>query len=170
MAPLVRSGWSPIGQTPIVSHRTRSHRKVSAIAALSVSPKQRRRRLFFRLHRDRNIDAAAIVAFLHQLCCHYPGRFIVVWDRLCAHRGRKVAKFLASNPRVTTESFPPYAPELNPVEYVWGHLKYHSLANQVSQTVEELAANASRHSRQLQRDCALLKSFLQHSGLFLCRN
>jgi putative transposase len=32
-------------------------------------------------------------------------------------------------PRLSIERLPPYAPELNPVEQLWNHIKYGELAN-----------------------------------------
>lgn len=67
MAPLVRRSWSPCGQTPVLHQRSRSHRKVSVIAALCVSPARDWVYLYFRLYPDANITAPLIVAFLRQL-------------------------------------------------------------------------------------------------------
>ncbi len=62
---------------------------------------------------------------------------------------------------------PAYAPELNPVEYAWGYLKMNPLANRPTFETAELAALARRHTRALQRNQSLLRSFLRHSPLFL---
>ena len=57
MMPLVRRTWAPRGQTPFLHHRTNTYRKVSAIAALVVSPRRDQVQLFFRLHPQGNINA-----------------------------------------------------------------------------------------------------------------
>ncbi|NOZ10206.1 MAG: hypothetical protein GXP09_04080 [Gammaproteobacteria bacterium] len=67
MAPLVRRSWSPCGQTPVLVQRTRSHKKVSVIAALCVAPRRDHMHLYFRLHPDTHINAVLIIAFLRQL-------------------------------------------------------------------------------------------------------
>jgi transposase len=54
--------------------------------------------------------------------------------------------------------FPPYAPELNPVEYVWGYLKTNPLANLACPEVSVLAATGRRHARSLQHKPGLLRS------------
>jgi len=61
----------------------------------------------------------------------------------------------------------PYAPDLNPTEYVWMDLKYHRMANYAATNVMELAKTARRHCRKLQRTPHLLFACLRHSGLFL---
>ena len=60
MAPLVRRSWSPRGQTPVLRQRGRSHRKVSVIAAIIVSPQRRRVRAVFGFLPDANYDGEAI--------------------------------------------------------------------------------------------------------------
>jgi len=36
---------------------------------------------------------------------------------------------ISTNGRLELEFLPAYAPELNPVEYLWGHWKQHELPN-----------------------------------------
>jgi len=61
---------------------------------------------------------------------------------------------------------PAYAPELNPVEYVWCYLKYNPLANLAPESLEELVTVSRFYSRRLQHNQELLKSLLMHSPLF----
>ena len=167
MAPLVRRGWAPHGETPIIRQRTRSHRKVSVIGALCVAPERDRVRLYFRPHRNANVNARRTVAFLGQLDRQLGAPFAVVWDRLQAHRAIAVRDFLAEHPHVRRVFLPPYAPELNPIEYLWGHLKTNPLANLAIPDVDELADVARSHARSLQHRSDLLKSFIRHSPLSL---
>lgn len=167
MAPLVRRSWAPRGRTPVLLQRTRSHKKVSAIAALAVTPARNRVRLYFRLHPDRNVRAPEVVEFLRVLHRHLGGPGILVWDRLQAHRSKKVRTVLAQTPGLEAEFFPPYAPELNPLEYLWSFLKYHPLANLAFTEVHEIASATRSHARAVQRSEVLLRSFLAHSPLSL---
>jgi DDE superfamily endonuclease len=101
MAPLVRRTWAPRGATPIMLQRGRSHEKVSAIAALVVSPRRDNVRFFFRLHPDENIKTPLIVSFLRQLSRQLGKRtFLVVWDRLNAHRAKATTVCLKKNDAV----------------------------------------------------------------------
>lgn len=167
MAPWLRRTWSPRGQTPLLPQRTRSHQKVSAIAALCVSPWRDRVHLLFRLHPNANIRAALVVDFLGQLSRHLWGPIVLVWDRLLPHRARRVGVFLREWPEIHAFFLPPYAPELNPVESVWGYLKTNPLANLAAPDLDALTAVARRHTRSLQRKEHLLRSFLQQSPLLL---
>lgn len=167
MAPLVRRTWSPSGRTPILAHRTRSHQKVSIIAALCVSPARDQVHLYFRLYPNRNITASEVVAFLRQLRHQLGGPIVLLWDRLRAHRATTVHAFLTPATRIHPVFLPPYAPELNPIEYAWGYLKRNPLANWAPLDIESLVAGTHRSSRALQRHPDLLRSFLRHSPLFL---
>jgi transposase len=167
MAPWRRRTWSPKGQPPVLTQRTRSHQKVSAVAALCVSPYRDRVHLFFRLHPDANIQAALVVDFLGQLGRHLRGPIVLIWDRLLPHRARRVQRFLQGRPAIHAFFLPPYAPELNPVELVWAYLKTNPLANLAAHDLDILTEVARRHSRSLQRKEHLLRSFLKHAPLSL---
>jgi hypothetical protein len=68
-----------------------------------------------------------------------------------------------------TGFLPPYAPELNPIEYVWSYLKLDPLANLAFFDLEKLTTTARRHTRSLQRKPDVLRSFRRHSPLSLRR-
>lgn len=167
MAPLVRRSWHPRGVTPVLEQRTRSHQKVSVIAALCVPPSRDAVQLYFRLHPHANLNAIAIRTFLRQLNRQLGAPWILIWDRLQAHRARVVQAFLASQSHVRSEYLPPYAPELNPVEYLWGYLKHNPLANAPFFDVDELADQARFHTRSVQHQPSILRSFVLHSPLSL---
>ena len=71
-----------------------------------------------------------VVQFLKHLMRHIPGRLLVVWDGLPSHRSRRVHDFVGeTHGRPVLERLPSYAPEFNPVEYLWGYWKHHELRN-----------------------------------------
>jgi transposase len=96
--------------------KTRSHKKVSAIAALCIAPSRKHLHLSFRLHPYVNINAESVESFLKNLLTELQGPVFIIWDRFMPHRSIKVQHLLNDNPRITIYHFPPYAPELNPVE------------------------------------------------------
>lgn len=167
MSPLVRRSWSPRGRGPVLLQRTRHHQKLSVIAALVVNGSRRRVRLCFRLHLDHGVDSPRAAAFLRQLGGQLRGPIVVVWDRLNAHRSQLIRTFAARRPRFHFEFLPPYAPELNPVEYAWSWLKTNPLANYAPQDATDLARATRGHGRQLQNRKSLLWSFIDHSPLVL---
>lgn len=167
MAPLLRRTWSPCGQTPVLLQRTRSHQKVSVIAAIGVAPKRNKVQLFFRLHPNRNIATQQIRAFLRQLLHHLKGNIVLLWDRFNPHRSARIQLFLSQTPRLQVVFFPPYAPELNPTENFWSYLKTNPLANAALPDLPSLIHKTRHHSRSIQRSTTLLRSFVHHSPLSL---
>jgi hypothetical protein len=65
------------------------------------------------------------------------------------------------------EPFPPYAPELNPVDSVWSYVKYNLLANYTPLNLLELRQRITTEFCRLQKRPDLLKSFFKHTGLSL---
>lgn len=166
MAPLVRRSWHPQGVTPVLVQRTRSHQKVSVIAALCVSPERDRVQLYFRLHANANINARRVRAFVAQLHRQLDAPWLLLWDRLQAHRARIVQDFLGTH-SIRSIYLPAYAPELNPVEYLWAYLKNNPLANAPYFDTDTLTEQARTHARSLQHQPLLLRSFILHSPLSL---
>ena len=164
LLPVVRRTWSRCGPTPVLRHVGRNHKKVSAIAALCVSPDRREVRLYFQLLVDENFTSAAVRRFLRQLARHFHAPLLLLWDRAKIHRGLHLAVF-CDVMEWRQFYFPPYAPELNPVEYLWSYLKTNRLANLAYPEVALLAAAGRRHARSLQHKPGLLRSFLRHSPL-----
>jgi transposase len=109
-----------------VRHRYR-HDRVSAISAVTVSPQRHRCGFYAHLHVD-NITHVEVAIFLRLLLRHLRGHIVLLWDGGPIHRGPDVVTLLARHPRLHVERFPAYAPELNPDEWAWSHLKT-SLAN-----------------------------------------
>ena len=84
---------------------------------------------YFRLYPDA-IRGPEVIDFLKALVRHIQRPLLIVWDRLPAHRSALVREFLGySDGYIETEYLPAYAPELNPVEYLWGYWKQHELPN-----------------------------------------
>jgi len=158
----VRRTWAPRGVTPLLRHRYQRD-KVSAISAVTVSPRRARCGLYAHLHCD-NITQVEVAFFLRLLLRHLAGVIIVLWDGGSIHGGPAVTQLLARHPRLLVERFPAYAPELNPDELVWNYLKG-ALANGSPDTVDELLDDLTRVTRRLRRAPALLRAFIIGSEL-----
>jgi len=162
LIPSVRKTWSPVGQTPVLHHRY-SHDRISAISGISVSPKRFHCTLYCQLYED-NIQSEEVVAFLRHLLHQVHGPLIILLDNGKAHRGEPVQELLARTTRLHLEPFPPYAPELNPDEGVWNHLKS-TLANGRPDTQEELMDVLSDEICGLAASQRLLRGCIQQSKL-----
>ena len=109
-----------------------------------------------------------MIAFLGHLLRHLPGKLLVVWDGLPAHRGRLVKQFIAAQQgRLAVERLPGYAPELNPVEYIWGYWKHHELPNFCPRDFAQLSHQACRALRRMRRRPPLIRSFWHQAKLSL---
>ena len=164
LIPPVRKTWSPRGQTPVHRHVYR-HDRISAISGISVSPIYRNVGLYCQLF-DTNIDCEMVCAFLKDVLRHLRGHVIALLDNGQIHKGAPIHQLLRRYPRLHLESFPPYAPELNPDEGVWRLLKQ-SLSNSRPDTSEELANMLSTELCRLSKSPALLISCIRQSELAL---
>jgi transposase len=138
--------------------------RLSAIAGLT--PRQ----FYFQLHRGA-IRAEEVVGFLRHLRRHLRGRkLLLLWDRAPIHRSRRVRDYLATlGGQMEVAYLPAYAPELNPVEYLWGYWKRTELANFCPKDIWELrhfASQALRRIRRRRRRPALIASFFRQAELF----
>ena len=165
LQPVVRRTWAPKGQTPIQYSWDR-HDRLSVITAITVSPVRQRFGLYFRIHHH-NITSVEVMAFLTLVHYRLRRKFILVLDRLNAHR-KAVRLLQAAHPDwFEVLWLPAYAPELNPVEMVWNHTKYSDLANFIPEDVDDLhrAVDISLNSTRTQSH--LIRSFFKHAGLKL---
>jgi DDE superfamily endonuclease len=168
MGPHRRRSWAPRGQTPVLHQRGRSRLKVSVIGALSISPGRHRVRAWFAFEPQASFDGSHILAFLQALLRSLRCPVVLVWDRLQAHRGQPVKGWLAANGhRIHAELLPAYAPELNPVELIWGYAKTNPLANFAPVTVDALLTQTKLAAQLIGSDQALLRSMLRHGPLSL---
>ena len=109
-----------------------------------------------------------VITFLAYLLRYLKSPLLVVWDRLPAHRSLLVREFLDSlGGQIAIEYLPPYAPELNPVEYLWGHWKQHTLPNVCPKDLWQLSEGARRTLRRLRRRPRLISAFWRQSSLAL---
>jgi transposase len=166
LQPTVRRTWAPRGQTPIHYSWDRHDRR-SAIAAITLAPQRTRLGLYFDFQEE-NFNGESILGFLHWITRRLRRPILLVMDRLAAHR--KAVRLLHEQlgdraDLVQVEWLPGYAPDLNPVENLWGHCKHGDLANFIPDDIERLqwAAEGSFTATE----ASLLRSFFKKSGLQL---
>jgi len=154
-----------MGQTPIHYSWDRRDR-LSAVSAVTVSPKRRRLGLYFDVL-DHNVHADDFELFIERVLRKLHRPIIVVMDRYSVHRGaarRLRARFPT---RIDIEWLPPYAPDLNPDEQVWRHNKHVDLANFIPDDVETLGRAMVSSLRSIGGRQPLLRSFFEHAKLSL---
>jgi transposase len=112
------------------------------ISGISVSPRRRQLNLFWMLSTD-NIRQLHVCQFLRQVLRHIRRPVITLLDKNPTHRGQPIRALCQRIQRLRVTCFPPYAPELNPGEGVWGALKGR-LANGKSDAITELKQDLLR--------------------------
>lgn len=151
--------WAPRGQTPLLQE-TFNWKSLSMIGGLALL------RFYFRIHPG-SIKGPQVVEFLRHLQRHVRGKLLILWDGAAIHRSALVRDFVAStHGRIAVERLPAYAPELNPVEYMWGHLKTHEIANLITKHAWELSMEATAALRKMRRRPSIITACYTQAELW----
>lgn len=151
--------WAPRGHTPVVQFHFKWH-PLSLIAGMHFSG------LCFRLH-DGAIAQEQARDFLKALLTHFRRPLLIIWDNHRPHHSRLVRDYVASTGgRLQLHFLPGYAPELNPVEFLWGWLKRHALANFCPDGLAEPQHTTRNKLKSAQRRSGIIASCWQQAELF----
>lgn len=161
----MRRTWAPKGRTPVLTCFGRHRDKVSTIAAISIASVRRRIGVYWRTDPDHYVDAAGVVVFLRDLLRHLRGKVVVVWDGGSNHKGPAIRALCRRFPRLHLERLPAYAPDLNPVEMIWSHLKHGQMANFVPRHVRHLDRIVRENMTELSVEPGLIRSLWAGSKL-----
>ena len=86
----------------------------------------------------------------------------LILDGHPSHRARVVAQYVQSlKGRLELHFLPGYAPELNPDEFVWNHLKKEGVSKKPLRKNESLRARVQYDLAQIKRSPALVRSFFR---------
>jgi transposase len=108
-------------------------------------------------------DYATLLDAAHQ---YLKAPIVLVWDNLNVHVSAAMRELIASRDWLHVVQPPAYAPDLNPTEGVWSHVK-RSLGNLAVTNVDHLAAIVRNRLNRIQYRPDLLASLLAHTGLTL---
>jgi transposase len=163
--PSVRRTWAPKGETPVLIHAF-NWKKMSLCAALGYRWDGRRSRLYFQTC-DGSYNTAGLIRFLSDLKRELRGqKAVLVWDGLPAHKSREMKTYLGQQRDwLVVERLPGYAPDLNPVETLWGNIKGQELANRCATDLAEVDQAVRGGMARVRRSRRLPFSFLKHAGL-----
>jgi transposase len=162
LLPGVVRTYGPRGLTPVIYEwQTRDHLSVMG----GVTPEGK----VYTLARQESLNGLHSIEFLAHLLRHAGERLLVVWDGSPIHRRAEVTKFIAAigRKRLWVEQLPPYAPDLNPVEWLWRRLKQVELRNLVCLDLEELHQQFHLAANRVRRKPELVRSFFASAGLKL---
>jgi transposase len=164
LLPSVRSTWAPKGQTPVLTHHF-NWKRLSMSAALCFRPNGSDASLVFGMQAGSYNDES-IMEFLTELHRHLDGdKVTLIWDGLSSHRSLAMRAFLTKQRKwLMVEPLPAYAPDLNPVEQVWGNLKGGELANLCLDTVGGAGEIVDQGLCRIGSETRLAFAFLCHCG------
>ena len=134
------------------------------MGSLTVSPARNRCGLYAEFLSGRGVDQNVLIAHFRRLRRTLRNPLVVVLDNLNLHKGKLLRRWCERVGDVHLEYLPPYAPDLNPVEAVWGHGKCVTAAGRLvddAEQLEQLAREAIGAANEQQ----LLFGFIRSTGL-----
>jgi transposase len=157
LAGVVRS-YAPRGQTPVLRVPvTRDH--LSLISGITAAG-----RLLVAVQ-ARAFKGGDVVRFLQHLLNHLSSKLLIIWDGAPIHHDHQVNLFVESTAgQLCVEQLPGYAPDLNPDEGVWDHLKYVELRNVTCHNQAELRHELRLAIARLRHKPELIRQFIAHYG------
>ena len=109
------------------------------------------------------LDAPTLIRFLRRLIRSTARKVFLILDNLTVHKAAAVRRWVAAHAdAIALFYLPPYAPELNPDEYLNGDLKLAVAARVPARTKPELTKAARSHLRTLQRRPSRVRCFFHH--------
>jgi transposase len=153
LLPGVVKTYAPEGLTPILREwQTRDH--LSVMGAVTTCGK------VYSLVRQESLNGLHTITFLAHLRRVVAQRLLVIWDGSPIHRRGEVKEFLAqTGGAVRLEPLPAYAPDLNPVEWLWNQLKNVELRNLVCLDLEQLHMEFHLALGRVRQKSGLIASF-----------
>lgn len=147
--------WGVRGQTPIV-HRPGQRQSISAASAVNV------RGAFWFCTYEGALNAELFVELLQKMMQYRKKPVHLVLDSLPAHKKATVRDYITSTQgKLTLHFLPGYAPDLNPDELVWSHVKRTGTARRPLQKGEKLCERIEAQLATLQKLPRLVRSFFR---------
>lgn len=164
--------WSRRGVTPVVSVRGRGSGRVSMAGLIATRPGMRTR-LFFRIHvyharksEPKGLGEADYMRLVCAVHAQLRAPIILIWDNINHHVSAVMRQFVADHDWLRVVQLPTYAPELNPTEGVWSHVK-RQLGNLAACGIDQLAATVKTLLKSIQYRPELIDAFIAETGLVI---
>jgi transposase len=147
--------WGVRGHTPVVA-RPGQRQSISAASAVNATGG------FWYCTYQGGLTAELFVRLLRQMMRHRVKPIHLVVDGLPAHKTKLVKEYVQSTEgRLTLHFLPGYAPELNPDELVWSHMKRTGLARTPLRKGERLQEKIEAQLARLKNTPRLIRSFFR---------
>ena len=151
--------WGVRGQTPIVQ-RPGQRQSISAASAGNA-----RGGFWFQTYKGA-LSGELFVKLLKRMMRGRKKPVHLIIDGLPAHKNPLVDDYVqATRGRLTVHFLPGYAPDLNPDELVWSHVKRTGTARRPLQAGEHLDQRIDAELAAVQRNPKLVRSFFKHPSV-----
>ena len=160
LLPAILRSYAPVGKTPILKvFHTRDH--LSMMSAITPQG------WLFTRTRYEALNGMDSVHFLTHLHSQTHRKLLVIWDGSPIHRNTDVRDYLVNGAvkHIHLERLPAYAPDLNPDEGTWRHLKRVELANVCCADLLDLHSHVCSAVSRLRRKPHIIQSFFAQAGL-----
>ena len=159
LLPGVVRTYAPRAQTPIL-------KTILSYAHLSVMSGITMEGHLWTLTRKRALTSLDSVRFLKHVRQQRQSKLLVIWDGSPIHR-KEVTRFMADGGTryIHLEQLPAYAPDLNPAEGVWQHLKHVELHNVCCKDLSHLGRELNLAIMRLRSKPQIIRSFFAGAGL-----
>lgn len=149
-------GFAPKGKTPITT-KPAKREKISLISTVTNLGTMR-----FRLF-EGALNAALLMAFLQALVAGSSRKIYVIMDNLPVHKSKLVTAWIAANAdKIRVYYLPPYAPDVNPDEYLNNDLKQNvHTKSGLSRSKRALKASTLAYLRHIQKSPAKVRGYFQ---------
>ena len=147
--------WGVRGQTPVVQ-RPGQRQSISAASAVNAKG------AFWFCVYEGALNAELFIELLKQMMYNRKKPVHLILDSLPGHKKANVREYVASTKgRLTLHFLPGYAPDLNPDELVWSHVKRTGTARRPLQKGEKLRDKIEEQLAKLQQTPRLIRSFFK---------
>jgi transposase len=152
--------WGKKGETPIVES-TGARYGMSLISAVTARGHMR-----FMIKEKGGVNAEVFIEFLKRLMVGAKNKIFLIVDRGSAHTAKKTKEFVASlGGALQLFYLPPYAPDYNPDELVWKHLKADTVGRSSITNFADFRKKVKSSMLSLQRSPAKIRSFFMKPSL-----
>jgi transposase len=147
--------WALKGQTPVIE-RPGQRQSISAASAVNAKGG------FWFATYEGALNAELFITLLKRMMTGRTRPVHLVVDGLPAHKRADVREYIAStNGKLSMHILPGYAPDLNPDELVWSHVKRTGVARNPLRAGEKLSIRIDDQLRAVKRNRRLIRSFFQ---------
>jgi transposase len=148
-----------------VTHQSQQRQSISAASAVNAKG------AFWFCTYEGALHAELFVELLKQMMRHRKRSIHLVLDSLPAHKKACVCKYVESTKgKLTLHFLPGYAPDLNPDELVWSHVKRTGVARRPLQKGEKLNEKITEQLSEIQNRPELVRSFFNAPSVAYIRD